>query len=204
MGANRDRAERCGTCRFWDAGETECHRHAPVVAELGLPVPGGATEATEATEQTPIPCSRSAAGRWPRTPADGWCGEWCGPADDRATATPVPPTRTVTEIADVAITAFLGRVAPCLETGNPASLVESLLNQLPADVRRVMVRVNGLDGQPVEGVREIAKEGKMTREHVRSLLAIGEKRVGEIVGRLVARQLAQSDQRPRTLRVAED
>jgi DNA-directed RNA polymerase specialized sigma24 family protein len=89
---------------------------------------------------------------------------------------------------DVATHLFLARIAPALETKNPAALVESLLNQLPPDVRRVIVRVNGLDGQPLAGLKDVAREFKMSQGQVRALVAAGEQRLAEAIERLAAQQ----------------
>jgi hypothetical protein len=175
MSANRDHAERCDTCRFWDAEATECHRHAPVVvSELGLLTPAGAPD--------PGP-SPAADGAWPRTPSDGWCGDWELQIGD-------PPARdsAVWDVERVAANLFFARMAPSLETDDCTTLLKSLLNQLPPNVRRVIVRANGLDGQPLYGLKEVARQLKMSRENVRSLLAVGEKRLAEIVEYLMRRQ----------------
>ncbi len=156
------RGERCETCRFWDSVATECHRHAPVVPPPNQPEP------------------ESAAGVWPRTPLDGWCGEW-------AIATETASRQPAAPCDEVATSLFLGRLAPALETRNPAALVESLLNQLPPDVRRVIVRMNGLDNQPLAGLKDVAREFRMSQGQVRALLAAGEERLAEAVRGLSAR-----------------
>jgi hypothetical protein len=112
------------------------------------------------------------------TAAGQWCGEWLG-----ATERP-----SVVRDDTVATRVFLARVAPALDTQNPA-LLGSLLEQLPADVRGVLVRANGLDGRPPAGLRDVAREFKMSQGHVRALLATGEEQLAEVV-RLLARPRA--------------
>ncbi|QJW99273.1 hypothetical protein FTUN_6875 [Frigoriglobus tundricola] len=70
---------------------------------------------------------------------------------------------------------------------NPAALLESLLEQLPSDVRRVLVRTNGLDGRPPAGLKDVARECKMSQGHVRALIAAGEELLTDVV-RLLSRQ----------------
>jgi hypothetical protein len=84
----------------------------------------------------------------------------------------------------VATRVFLARIAPTLNTCDPA-LLRSLLDQLPADVRGVLMRSNGLDGRPPAGLRDVARELKMSQGHVRALLATGEELLSEVV-RLLA------------------
>jgi hypothetical protein len=118
-----------------------------------------------------------AATAWPLTTADQWCGEWA-PAPDRAVGgAPVaaPPSERV------ATSLFLARVAPALDARDPAALLESLLEQLPSDVRSVLVRSNGLDGRPPAGLKDVAREFKMSQGHVRALLAAGDKLLAEVV-----------------------
>jgi hypothetical protein len=50
------------------------------------------------------------------------------------------------------------------------------------------VRMNGLDGQPLIGLKEVARELRMSREQLRGLIESGEKRLAEVVGQLAARQ----------------
>jgi DNA-directed RNA polymerase sigma subunit (sigma70/sigma32) len=80
---------------------------------------------------------------------------------------------------------FLARLAPTLDTRDPA-LLGSLLDQLPPDVRQVLVRTNGLDGRPPAGLKDVARELKMSQGHVRALLATGEEMLAEVV-RLLSR-----------------
>jgi DNA-directed RNA polymerase sigma subunit (sigma70/sigma32) len=89
---------------------------------------------------------------------------------------------------EIATQTFLGRIAPSLEPQEPATLLEALLNQLPPDIRRVIVRVNGLDGQPLSGLKEVAREFRMSREQVRALVSAGEKRLTEVVNQLTSRR----------------
>jgi hypothetical protein len=53
------------------------------------------------------------------------------------------------------------------------------------------VRANGLDGRPSGGLKEVARELKMSRGHVRDLLATGEKLLEEIA-RVLAQQSSKS------------
>jgi DNA-directed RNA polymerase specialized sigma24 family protein len=127
--------------------------------------------------------TQAPARAWPRTQADEWCGEWDGGAEvepQRDAALPV--------CQDIATRTFLGRIAPTLDAPNPAVLLEALLNQLPPDVRRVIVRMNGLDGQALSGLKEVARDFRMSREQVRALLAAGEKKLSEVIGQLAARR----------------
>jgi hypothetical protein len=163
METNGQRTERCQTCRFWEGETTECRRHAPVLL-AALAVSTGDAPAIPPT-----------AGAWPRTPPDGWCGDWNSAEKPRETdASP----------DDVPARLFLGRIAPTLEVRNPTGLLESLLNQLPPDVRRVIVRMNGLDGRPLSGLKDVAREFKISQGQTRALLAAGEERLTEAVRRL--------------------
>jgi hypothetical protein len=164
MSGSWEREERCETCRFWVPESAECHRHAPSIVVLPL-TPGTAAAAPKL------------AGAWPVTGADQWCGEWAIPANQ--TGAPAVSGESV------ATRVFLARVAPGLDPHNPA-LLGSLLEQLPADVRRVLVRTNGLDGRPPAGLRDVAREFKMSQGHVRALLATGEQLLAEVV-RLLTR-----------------
>ena len=173
------RIERCGTCRFWDSGATECRRHAPVFIPM-LPLNAG-----DGTGANP--------GGWPRTSPDAWCGEWALAEQSPvvATATHVPAAQTEPEPPrdrDIATHLFLTRLAPFFETANPTALLETLLNQLTPDIRRVVVRVHGLDGRPVTGLKEVARDLKMGRESIRALLTAGEKRLAEAVQGLTRQQ----------------
>jgi hypothetical protein len=170
METNGQRTERCDTCRFWDGETTECRRYAPVlVPALALRTPANGDEA---------PADAPNRGAWPRTLPDAWCGEWDSAAMPRETgdSTAAP--------SDVPARLFLGRIAPTLEPRNPLALLESLLNQLPPDIRRVIVRMNGLDGQPLAGLKDVAREFKISQGQIRALLAAGEERLAEAVRRL--------------------
>jgi hypothetical protein len=114
---------------------------------------------------------------WPITAADEWCGEWA-PAEQVA----IPTFDDC-----VATRLFLARIAPTLDARNPAALLESLLTQLPSDVRQVLVRTHGLDGRPPAGLKDVAREYKMSQGHVRALIAKGEELLTEVV-RLLTRQ----------------
>jgi hypothetical protein len=170
------RSDRCETCRFWFPETSECRRRAPSVLSLSLaPVPGAdAADAAAAGVGT--------FGAWPVTAADGWCGEWSAPAERSAPSGPeLDPAG-----AGVATRLFLARVAPTLDAHDPPALLAALLDQLPADVRQVLVRNNGLDGRPPAGLRDMAREFKMSHGHIRALLATGEAMLTEVV-RLLSR-----------------
>ena len=51
----------------------------------------------------------------------------------------------------------------------------------------MLVRANGLDGRPPAGLRDVAREFKMSQGHVRALLTTGEGLLAEVV-RLLARR----------------
>ena len=125
------------------------------------------------------------AGAWPVTAANEWCGEWAPFAGAPTSGAPTSPD------ACVATCLFLARVAPALDARNPEPLLASLLEQLPSDVRGVLVRTNGLDGRPPAGLREVAREFKMSQGHVRALIATGESLLTEVV-RLLTRQRERS------------
>jgi hypothetical protein len=125
---------------------------------------------------------------WPRTEPDEWCGEWDGQVEHAALSDSTLPIGQA-----IAIQTFLGRVAPSLESMDIASLLEALLNQLPPDIRRVIVRMNGLDGQPLSGLKDVAREFRMSREQVRELIAVGEKRLAEAVGQVSVRRKEKRD-----------
>lgn len=165
MTALVERLERCGTCRFWVAESSTCHRHAPVVP--ARPLTHRQSEAV-----TPPP---HLSARWPLTAENEWCGEWAPRTESNKNPEPVSQEESV------AIRLFLARVAPGLAAQNPNALLESLLNQLPSDVRTVLVRTNGLDGRPPGGLKEVAREHKMSQGHVRALLETGEKLLTEVV-----------------------
>ena len=168
MSENCRTGERCETCRFWNPTTTECRRRAPIV--VLRPGDNGDT-----------------ATNWPHTAATEWCGEWDGERPTLAASTTREPA-----CDDIARQLFLGRVAPHLDAPNPATLLASLLNQLPADVRRVVVRMNGLDGQPRVGLKEIGREFKMSQGQARALVAAGEQRLADAVGRLMTHPAEKS------------
>ncbi len=89
---------------------------------------------------------------------------------------------------DVASRLFLARLAPSLvcENGERANLLESLLGQLQPNVRRVVIRVNGLDGQPLSGLKAVSRELRMSHSQVQTLLKAGEERLEKAL-RLIAR-----------------
>jgi hypothetical protein len=159
---------RCEACRYWEGATGECHRHAPALLPAAGPGAGNGAEAAPARV-------------WPRTRPDEWCGEWAGTEARPAAAGP-----PVSMAASIAARAFLSRVAPGVELPDPEAVLEALLNQLPPDVRRVIVRLNGLDGQPLVGLRDVARDLRMSREQVRVLQAAGDKRLSEVVAYLVA------------------
>ncbi len=165
------REDRCETCRFWVPASSECRRRAPAV--VGRPA------APPSAAGSPDP-THGAAGAWPVTTADQWCGEWAPPTTQAKD--PPPP---VAPGECLATRVFLARLAPTLDTRDPA-LLGSLLDQLPPDVRQVLVRTNGLDGRPPAGLKDVARELKMSQGHVRALLATGEEMLAEVV-RLLSR-----------------
>jgi hypothetical protein len=120
---------------------------------------------------------------WPRTQPDDWCGEW----DSLILKTTIEDSALPVGQA-IATRTFLKRIAPSLESQDPDTLLEALLNQLSPDLRRVIVRMNGLDGQPLLGLKEVARELRMSREQLRGLIVSGEKRLAEVVGQLAAGQ----------------
>lgn len=188
MGKNRpqnDQNERCDTCRFWKKETSECHRHAPVmVTTLGRAPASSRIAASTSGEP-----SEGVERAWPRTEPDEWCGEWAGqtekPQGGGSSSLPIGQA--------IATQTFLGRIAPTLESSDPTTLLEALLNQVPPDIRRVIVRVNGLDGQPLGGLKEVAREFRMSREQVRALVAAGEKRLAEVVSQLASRRHGKRD-----------
>jgi hypothetical protein len=175
MTGSGEREQRCETCRFWVPGSSECRRRAPLAVVL---------PPTHPSASDGMPHAARAGGAWPLTSADQWCGEWAAAA---GWANPQPLPRPVaTALAEgVAPRLFLARLAPTLETRDPA-LLGALLDQLPPDVRQVLVRANGLDGRPPAGLKDVAREFKMSQGHVRALLASGEELLAEIV-RLLTR-----------------
>ncbi|MCE9564169.1 MAG: hypothetical protein K8U57_19170 [Planctomycetes bacterium] len=151
MDAEHERAERCENCRFWESGSKQCRRHAPVVLSLEL-------------------------GGWPQTQSTGWCGEWCGRRD-----VPPPTTPKTSAYDNLAAVIFLERLDPTLDIPNPTEVLAVLLNQLRPDIRRVVIRVHGLDGQPLEGLKGVARELKMDRTRVQALLTAGEQRLAKVI-----------------------
>lgn len=162
MDAMSARTEQCGNCRFWEAGSTECRRHAPVLVTLGQNGAAGAE----------VP-----HGTWPQTSASGWCGEWALRGEEQPTTTPAP---RVPAYNDLAAMIFLERLDPSLEMPNPSEVLAVLLNQLRPDIRRVIIRAHGLDGRPLEGLKGVARELKMDRSRVQALLTAGEQRLAKI------------------------
>jgi hypothetical protein len=180
METDRHSQERCETCRFWQGQTHECHRHAPVIlTPLGRTSALSRVKASQA-ESAAIPVADRA---WPRTEPDEWCGEWDGPSEKAVVEDAVLPIGQI-----IATQTFLGKFAPTLETRDPAALLAALLNQLSPDIRRVIVRMNGLDGQPLSGLKDVAREFRMSREQVRALVATGEKRLAEVVAQLIPRR----------------
>jgi|GEM_PF-1498871 len=167
MTAPGERIERCGTCRFWAPDSSACHRRAPSVVPI-LPL-------TPQRQSETATLSPQASATWPITAENEWCGEWAPRSETQKQPEPA------SQEDSVAIRLFLARVAPGIATQNPNVLLESLLNQLPSDVRAVLVRTNGLDGRPPGGLKEVAREHKMSQGHVRALLATGEKLLTEVV-----------------------
>jgi len=172
MGSSNGHPGRCRACRFWAAEGEECRRRAPVPRdEAG----GGLTT----------------VGIWPRTSPEGWCGEWESITDTRsapAAATPAAPT-TQTIAAEL----FLSRLAPGLETADPAAQVGHLLDVLPPDARAVVTRMYGLDGRPVTGLKSLAKEIGMSRDRVQALASAAEQRLHDALALVVLRQQRNRD-----------
>jgi hypothetical protein len=79
---------------------------------------------------------------------------------------------------------------------NPGALLETLLAQLPPDVRSVVVRLNGLDGRPPGAIQEVARVSKMSRGHVRALLENGEQRLSEAAALVAARHQNEPPPQP--------
>lgn len=156
--ADEERGERCETCRFWESMSGECHRHAPTVPAESL------------GEQQ---VSSNHAGVWPQTLPTAWCGDWASEGEH----TPSLPETVAT--SPVAVHLLISRVAPFFncETIDVARLIEPILSQLQPDVRRVIIRVHGLDGQPLQGLKVVCRELKMSQAHVRTLLSAGEERI---------------------------
>jgi hypothetical protein len=180
MGTIHNENERCETCRFWDGETTECHRRAPVTTiALGL----SSSVKRAASSRSSTSRARKANRVWPLTQPDDWCGEW-----DSQTAKLLVEDSALPVGQAIATRTFLGRIAPSLESHDPATLLEALLNQLSPDIRRVIVRMNGLDGQPLCGLKEVARELRMSREQLRGLIVSGERRLAEVVSQLAARQ----------------
>lgn len=180
MGTGNNETERCETCRFWAGETTECHRRAPVATiALGL----SSSLKIRVSSRSRASSSPKANRAWPRTRPDDWCGEW----DSQVVKIVVEDSAQPVGQA-IATRSFLGRIAPSLESHDPATLLEALLNQLSPDIRRVIVRMNGLDGQPLRGLKEVARELRMSREQLRGLIISGEKRLAEVVGQLADRQ----------------
>jgi hypothetical protein len=161
--------ERCATCRFWDPAAEDCHRHAPIPLVLAARGADGLDE--------PVAV-------WPRTPPDGWCGEWVSLDGEvsGADSSSAPTAR------DLAAQLFLRRLSPAVETADPVGFLGPLLGHLPPDVLRVVTRVHGLDGRPPVGLKDAAREERISGARVRSLLAIGERRVRDALDLVVARQ----------------
>jgi hypothetical protein len=180
MSTQRHDNERCETCRFWEAGTTECHRRAPVTL---VALPQSASVSRASGSRSVDTHAKGTERTWPRTRFDDWCGEWDSLIPKSPTHNSAMPVGQ-----EIATQTFLGKIAPSLEQQDPATLLEALLNQLPPDIRRVIVRMNGLDGQPLSGLKEVAREFRMSREQVRALVAAGEKRLTEVVSQLTSRR----------------
>jgi hypothetical protein len=176
MRNNRPHSERCETCRYWEPGTTECHRRAPVTIVALTHTVSTARGSAARSRDTEI---RGSERTWPRTNADEWCGEWDSLIEQPSASESVLPVGQ-----QIATQTFLGRIAPSLETDDASTLLGALLNQLPPDIRRVVVRMNGLDGQPLVGLKDVAREFRMSRDQVRALIAAGEKRLAEVVTQL--------------------
>jgi hypothetical protein len=180
MGTVHHENERCETCRFWDSETSECHRRAPMTTiALGV----SSSLKRTASSRTSTARVKDVNRAWPRTQADDWCGEW-----DSHAAKAVMEDSALPVGQAIATRTFLGRIAPSLESHDPETLLEALLNQLSPDIRRVIVRMNGLDGQPLRGLKEVAREFRMSREQLRGLIESGEKRLAEVVAQLADRQ----------------
>ena len=159
MSTTGERGERCRTCRFWLADPSECHRHAPSV-----PV-RGAGDSAESHETEGGTATRTAISVWPVTDPDDWCGEWATRADAPKALPVTLPPRTASARGAL----FLARLAAARRAQlRRSAQLELLLGQLPADVRRVLVRANGLDGRPPGGLKDIAREFKISQGHVRA------------------------------------
>ena len=184
MGTSHLESERCETCRFWNAESSECHRRAPVTLSLGRIRAGSRGNPSNSNAALPASAIRA----WPITQADDWCGEWGGleeKPDSGELALPIGKA--------IATRTFLARIASGFDSMEPESLMEALLNQLSPDVRRVIVRMNGLDGQPLSGLKEVAREFRMSREQVRAVIAAGEKRLSEVIEQLSDRRHQKRD-----------
>jgi hypothetical protein len=103
------------------------------------------------------------------------------------------PSTTVPEVEGVAAELLVRRIAPAVDPGDASALIAPLLNHLPPDARLVIIRVHGLDGRPNTGVREVAKELRMSRDRVQALVAIGEKQLREALVILDARRRRRTE-----------
>lgn len=151
-----DRDERCERCRFWCAAAGECRRHAPTAGLAGT------------------------TGVWPVTGPDGWCGEWAAREEGGATGG--------AKFGALAAQLLLARLAPnfSCDPAERTSLLASLLGQLQPNVRKVVVRVNGLDGSPLTSLKIVARELRMSHARVQALLRAGEERLGNALAMLSA------------------
>ena len=160
METRDSRHENCQTCRYWALPQEECRRRPPTLV--------GAAE-----------------GAWPRTRPDAWCGEWEGIAE---TTLPLRATTPASSALGIAAELLLSRLAPGLDVPDPVSQVNQLLDILPPDARMVVIRAQGLDGRPVTGIKEVAREIGMSRDRVQALMAAADKRLQEALSLLVHRQ----------------
>ena len=150
----------CQTCRYWAYPQEECRRRPPTLVG-------------------------AAAGAWPRTRPEAWCGEWEGVGD---AVLPLRPPAPTPDVLGIAAELLLARLAPGLDIPGPAAQVHHLLDILPPDARRVVIRAHGLDGRPITGVKEVARELGMSRDRVQALMAAADKRLQEAVSLLALRQ----------------
>jgi tRNA A-37 threonylcarbamoyl transferase component Bud32 len=160
METRDSRHDNCQACRYWALPQQECRRWPPTLV--------GVTE-----------------GAWPRTPPDAWCGEWEG------TVEATLPLRVATPASSalaIAAELLLSRLAPGLDVSDPVGQVTQLLDILPPDARMVVIRAQGLDGRPVTGIKEVAREIGMSRNRVQALMAAADKRLQEALSLLLLRQ----------------
>jgi len=153
------RHDSCQTCRYWALPQQECRRRPPILVGV--------------------------EGAWPRTRPEAWCGEWEGTAEATLPLHVATPTSTAQGIAAELL---LSRLAPGLDVPDPVAQVNQLLDILAPDARMVVIRAQGLDGRPMTGIKEVAREIGMSRDRVQTLMAAADKRLQEALSLLVLRQ----------------